>query len=66
MFISAKTCDSQLRKKTDIKQLSVATRKYHLIGDLSENLLIGYCPPAGRLIGQDLLSIPWLYPTVKL
>ena len=28
MFISAKTCDSQLRKKTDIVLLSIATSKY--------------------------------------
>ena len=31
MFISAKTCDSQLRKKTDIVQLSIATSRLHTL-----------------------------------
>ena len=34
MFISAKTCDGQLREKADIVQLSIATSKYAKLSDI--------------------------------
>ena len=37
MFISAKTCGSQLRKKTDIVQLSTAISKYSKVSHSNFN-----------------------------